>query len=177
MKKSFKFLFSIIVLLSMTVSCGDDIEPIELFYDSDGYVFLENGKRHPATTQFTSEEMLQRLKETAWKRDYAFYYDKNKAGKRNEIAFYEQNFFVFQDDGAAFMGAVGNPSVHSDYTYSISNRDISMKSSSTSYMMRIIAIDDTMMVTDTSLAGQNIYGYDDATVMQRTVFKNHKIIN
>ena len=166
-----------IIFLSLTAACGDDIEPIELFYDSDGYVFLENGKQHRATTQFTSEELLQRLKATAWKRDYAFYYDKNKAGKRGEIDFYEQNFFVFLNDGIAYMGAVGNPSVHSDYTYAVSDRNISMKSVETSYIMRVAAIDDTLMIVDTSLAGQKIYGYDESTVIQRTVFKNHNLIN
>lgn len=175
MRKWTKFMLSL-VILAFFASCGDDIEPVMMFYDSDGYVFLEAGKRHPATTQFTEEEMLQRLKAVAWKREYAFYYDKNKAGKRGEIDFYEQNYYVFQDDGIAYMGDVNNPSVHSNYNYTVSDHIISMRSSSTNYLMRVVAIDDTLMVVDSSLAGKNIYGYDDATVMQRTVFRNHKLI-
>lgn len=177
MKKWCNYFLFVFIVLAFSTSCGDDIEPVELFYDTDGYVFLENGKRHPATTQFTSDELLQRLKATAWKRNYAFYYDKNKAGKRGEISFYEQNYFVFDDNGRAYMGSVGNPAVHSDYTYTVSDRNISMKSLSTSYTMRVVAIDDTLMVVDASVAGHGIYGYDDASVMQRTVFKNYNIIN
>ena len=178
MKRAFVKAALTFCLCLFTMSCGDDIEPVELFYDSDGFVFFENGKNHPATTQFTSSEMLQHLVTVAWKRDFAFYYDKNKAGNRKDgPAYSEKNFFVFSTDGTVYMGNVNNVHSRIDGTYTISDRTITVRLASESYAMHVAAIDDTLMVVDTPLAGQNIYGYDDATCMQRTVFKRYNLIN
>ena len=167
-------LLMVIALAWLTASCGDEIEPRHEIHDIDGSVFMENGVMHTATTRFTPEEMLDRLTSNVWKRDFAFYYDKRKAGTRRDVPPYaEQNYFVFEPDGTAFMGNVNNASSGIDYTYTISDRTITMKSASVTYTMRVVAIDDKTMIVDTPLTGQNIIGYDEATVVQRTVFKSY----
>lgn len=160
------------------LSCGNDIEPVKEFYDYNGHVFLEKGKTHPATTQFTTEELQRRLTSTAWMRNYAFYYDKTKAGTRKDgPAFYEQNYFVFSSDGTAYMGDVINSHSRTDFSYTISGRNVNMEFSSATSSMKVVAIDDTLMVVDSALPGQHIYGYDEETVVQRTVFVKYNRIN
>lgn len=154
----------------LVVACGDDVEVQKLFYDSSTEVFLENGKMHKATTQFTDEEMLARLCDRAWRRAYAFYYDKSKAGKRNELIFSADNYYVWNADGSAYLGDINNYRERVEYTYTVQNHDVAMHSSDLSFALHVVAIDDTLLVTDTPMTGQNIRGYDDATVRQRTVF-------
>lgn len=176
MKHRSKILLLLLALLlpCVVMSCGDNIEPTKEFHDTDGYAFMENGVMRPATTRFTADEMLERLTLNAWKRDYAFYYDKRKVGTRRDVPpFVEQNYFVFALDGTAYMGNVDDASSRVPYTYTITDRTIEMKSASVSYTMKVVAIDDKTMIVDTPLTGQNIYGYDEATVVQRTVFKNY----
>ena len=158
------------VVAAMVVACGDDVEVQKLFYDTDTEVFLENGKMHKATTQFTDEEMVARLRDRAWWRAYAFYYDKSKVGKRDEIRFSADNYYVWNSDGTAYLGDVNNYRERVNYTYTVQSRNVAMHSSDLSFSLRVVAIDDTLMVTDTPMTGQNIRDYDDATVRQRTVF-------
>ncbi len=157
--------------LSLLVACGDnDVTVKGNFYDSTTEVFLENGKMHAATTQFTDAEMRQRLCDRAWRRAYAFYYDEWKVGKRSEIAFASDNYYVWNADGTARLGNVNNYREQVDYTYSTQGRVVTMTSPELTFTLRVAAIDDTLLVTDTPMTGQHITGYDDATVRQRTVF-------
>lgn len=172
MKRLLQFILCM-AFLAACWSCGDDIEPVKEFYDINGQIFLEEGKMHNATTDFTPEQLQQRLKATAWKRNYAFYYDKKKVGKRNEIVFSEINYYVFGENGQAYMGNVYNFDSKTEYTYVVSGNNVDMNSSSGSFRMRIVAIDDTMMVADSPMTGKGVYDYDDATVVQRTVFKSY----
>lgn len=176
MKRLLQFLL-FMVFVGACLSCGDDIEPIKEFYDINGQIFLEEGKMHIATTDFTPEQLQQRLKATAWKRNYAFYYDKKKAGKRNDIVFSEINYYVFGENGQANMGNIFNDESKTEFTYVVSGNNVDMNSAATSFRMRIVAIDDTMMVADSPMTGKGVYDYDDATVVQRTVFKSYHPIN
>lgn len=170
----------LMTVISITVcalmwSCGDDIEPIMEFHDGVGWVFLENGNMTEAATQFSADEMLQHLTQVAWERNYAFYYDKRKVGTRRDVPpFAEQNYFVFSPDGTAVMGDVNNAYALTPYTFTVADRVVTMKSASVSYTMKVVAIDDNMLVVDTPMAGTDVYGYDRATLVQRTVFKPYK---
>ena len=162
---------AVLATLAMAVACGDnDVTVKGNFYDSTTEVFLENGKMHAATTQFTDAEMRQRLCDRAWRRAYAFYYDESKVGKRSEIAFASDNYYIWNADGTALLGDVNNYRERVDYTYSTQGRVVSMVSPQLTFTLRVAAIDDTLLVTDTPMTGQHISGYDDATVRQRTVF-------
>ncbi len=160
----------IVAIVVMMAACGDEVVVKKTVYDTSTEVFLEGGKMHAATTQFTDAEMQRCLHDKAWRRAYAFYYDESKVGKRNEIAFAASNYYVFGDEGAAYMGDVDNYRERQDYTYAIEGRNVKMWSPEFSFTLRVVAIDDTLMVTDTPMTGQRISGYDDATVRQRTVF-------
>ena len=165
----------LLTILFAVGACGNDVEVAKTFYDQNGKVFLENGKMHNATTDFTEEELKHRLISSGWLRNYAFYYDKQKVGKRNEISFFESNYYVFTGDGYAYMGNVTNSSNKEEYSYTTSGRNVSMTSTrGGSFTMRVVAIDDTLMVTDSPMTGKNILNYDDATVVQRTVFIKYR---
>ena len=169
MRKPFLPLATLAVIL-IAVACGHDVEVRKLFYDSTTEVFLEDGKMHAATTQFTDDEMHERLCDRAWRRAYAFYYDNAQAGRRSEIPFSADNYYVFRPDGTAYLGDILNYRERVDYTYTANERDVAMHSPDFSFTLRVVAIDDTLLVTDTPMTGQHIAGYDDATVRQRTVF-------
>ncbi|MBQ7691396.1 MAG: hypothetical protein IJT30_09465 [Muribaculaceae bacterium] len=169
MNKPFLSMAMLAVIL-LAVACGDEVEVRKLFYDSDTEVFLEDGKMHPATTQFTDDEMHHRMCDRAWQTAYAFYYDNAKVGKRSEIPFAADNYYVFQSQGTAYLGVIQNYRERVDYTYTVTGRNVAMHSTNHSFTLRVVAIDDTLLVTDTPMAGQHIAGYDDATVQQRTVF-------
>lgn len=161
---------AVTTMMLLAVACGDEVEVKKLFYDTTNEVFLEEGKMHKATTQFTDEEMLQRLCDRAWHTAYAFYYDQSKVGKRNEVRISSGSYYVFNADGTAYLGDLLNYRERANYTYTAQGRNVAMSSPELSFSLRVVAIDDTLLVTDTPMTGQRISGYDDATVRQRTVF-------
>lgn len=160
-----------LLAVMLLAACGDDVEPVQMFYDSDGKVFLENGKMHECTTSFTEEELLKRLQSTAWVRDYAFFYDDKKCGGKDLSLFMELNFLCFESDGQGYMGTVGSKN-RIPFTYSVNGRQVSYTINGTPLTMRVAAIDATMMVVD-SKPQFNPADFDPATVRQRTVFKHY----
>ena len=156
-------------------ACGSDIEPVKMFYDTNGKVFLENGNLTEATTDFTTEELLARLQSTAWRRDYVIFYDNKKVSETKQNIFSEVNFFVFAPDGTGYMGVVS--STHkTPLTYTVSGREVTMDIDGQRLVMRVAGFTEKMLVVDSSAQGMGVKDFDDATVVQRTVFKAYRLV-
>ena len=170
----FSRFLAVVVLLSATVACGNDIEPTRDIYDANGEIFLENGTRAKATTSFTTAQLRSALTEQRWVRDYAFYYDKGKAGRRNEMSFAGTYYYTFLADGTATMTNADNAREVYHYTYSVEGREVTLVSSSSGehLLMRVVALDPRRLVADTPVPDTEIPAiYDATTVRIRVVFR------
>lgn len=167
-----------VIMLSMVLAlgaCGSDIEPVKMFYDTNGKVFLENGDLTEATTDFTTEELLARLQANAWRRDYVIFYDNKKVSETKVNIFSEENYFVFAADGTGYMGVVSS-SHKTPLTYTASGREVTINIDGQHLVMRVAGFTQKMLVVDSSAQGLGVKDFDDATVVQRTVFKAYQLI-
>ncbi len=170
--KRFLSLFAILVAI-IAVSCYDDVVPVKEFHDTDKQIFLENGRMVDATTKFTQQQLENALLRCQWKRDYAFYYDKEKAGPASEIHYWDSDvYYVFKEDGTAQFIVPYTSNDIINYRYNVQGRVITLVGESQTYVMRVVALDTNRLVVDTDIdSGDRPANYDAATVKCRIIFR------
>ncbi len=171
MKELFIFLLQVFLLAPLLSSCSDD-EPV----DSDGFIFLEHGKKYPAQTQVSDDEIMSKLCSGMWvvyNGNNWIYYDKNHASnyftrsRKGDDAYFES--IVFHEDGTcSYDSDVSNS------TFSVKDRVISIERNAgyRGWNVKVVAIYQGNLVVDCK-AQTEMKGFDTATLMQRYIWYNY----
>lgn len=166
-----KLLMSVITLLlvSLLLACGKDDAPLLPLNDGDGFVFLENGTTKKMMTRFNEKTLRDSLTCHGWTLNYAFYYDKNKAGTRSEAHYMQRSFYVFHTDGTVNVGTTNYPYSQSTvHPFSINGKAVNVGDKMTFY---VVGIDSAVLVVDEPIPGEIVGDYDPATLHRRLVMK------
>ena len=170
MKKIVFFLLQVVLFIPVLSSCSDD-EPV----DSDGFIFLEHGKKYPAQTQVSDEEILSKLCSGSWtllNGNNWLYYD-----KKHVSGFGASNSdgdglvtlsMVFHEDGTCSQGP--NHELHQT-TFTVKDRVINIERSAgcRGWNVKVVAIYQGNLVVDCK-AQTEMKGFDTATLMQRYIW-------
>ncbi len=170
MKKLLVLLLQIVIFFPLISSCSDD-EPV----DSDGFIFLEYGKKYPAQTQVSDDEIMSKLCTGTWilinGRNWIFYDKKHVsgwgAGKSDGANLYTYTM-AFHEDGTCSHGP--NHELHQT-TFSVRDRVINIErgDGARGWNVRVVAIYQGNLVVD-SKPSVEMKGFDTATFMQRYIW-------
>ena len=161
-----------LLLVSLFIACGKDDAPQLPLVDGDGYVFLENGTTKKMMTRFNEKTLRDSLTCHGWTLNYAFYYDKNKAGTRSETPYTQRSYYVFHTDGTVNVGTTNyHYSQSAVLPFRINGKAVNVGDELTLY---VVGIDSAVLVIDEPLIGEKTGDYDPATLHRRLVMKPYR---
>lgn len=170
MKKLYIVLLQVFLLAPLLSSCSDD-EPV----DSDGFIFLEHGKKYPAQTRVSDDEIMSKLCTGTWTlingSNWIFYDKKHVSGwgaSNSDGANLYTYTMAFHEDGTCSQGP--NHELHQT-TFTVKDRVINIERSAgcRGWNVKVVAIYQGNLVVDCK-AQTEMKGFDTATLMQRYIW-------
>ena len=170
MKKLLVLLLQVVLFIPVLSSCSDD-EPV----DSDGFIFLEHGKKYPAQTRVSDDEIMSKLCTGTWTlingNNWLFYDKKHVSGWGASNSDGGGLFVLsikFNKDGSC--GHFPSPELIKT-TFSVKNGHIHIAGGVGYYDwdVKVVAIYQGNLVVD-SKPSIEMKGFDTTTLMQRYIW-------